>query len=182
MSRPRPTTTLSGVTLPIVALPQARLLTVDERDLPWLQGALGEGVRMKPLRLDIEANEWVILVGFAPGSSVAVHYHTGEAEVYTLQGRWHYGEYPDQPQTAGSYLFEPGGSVHTLRVPDDNVEETLMLVRVKGANINFAEDGRFEAIVDATSLVYLADLMAEALGIGPVPYVRGGEAHVAAGI
>src|SRR5689334_19805313 len=104
-ARPQPTTTttLSGAALPFVALPQTELLTVNEHDAEWLSGALGEGIRMKPLRLDIEAGEWVVLVGFAPGSGVQLHYHTGEAEVFTLQGRWHYGEYPDQPQTAGSY-------------------------------------------------------------------------------
>ena len=47
----------------------------------------------------------------APGCALPLHYHTGPAQVYTLSGRWCYREYPDQPQTAGSYLYEPVGSV-----------------------------------------------------------------------
>jgi hypothetical protein len=78
-----------------------------------------------------------------------LHYHTGVAEVFTLSGRWHYREYPDQPQTAGSYLYEPGASVHTFITPADNTEDTVILVRVIGANMNFTEDGQFHSILDA---------------------------------
>jgi hypothetical protein len=34
--------------------------------------------------------------------------------VYTLSGKWHYLEYPDQPQVAGSYLYEPSGQFHSI--------------------------------------------------------------------
>ena len=36
-----------------------------------------------------------------------------------MSGCWYYTEYPDQKQTAGSYLFEPGGSVHQFNTPAD---------------------------------------------------------------
>lgn len=176
MTAPTTTTTTSGADLPIVALPQTELLTVNEHDVPWLENSLAAGVKIKPLRFDIEAGVWVLLASFAPGSRVPLHYHTGEAEVVTMSGRWHYAEYPDQPQTAGSYLFEPAGSVHTLIVPEDNTEETLMHVRVRGANINFNEDGTFHSILDATALVFLTDLFAQQLGIEDMRYIRGGEA------
>lgn len=173
-----PTTcrTTEGAELPILALPQSGLLTVNEHDGPWLDNSLGAGTRLKPLRLDIEAGLWVILVSFAPGASIPLLYHTGEAEVYTLQGRWNYAEYPDQPQTAGSYLYEPSGSVHTFEVPADNTEDTVILVRVTGANVNFRQDGTFDSILDATSLVFLVDAFAQLLGIDNVPYIRGGTA------
>lgn len=176
MTAPTVASTYTGAALPLIAMPQTELLTVHAEATPWLDGALGPGVRLKPLRLDIEAGVWVILVAFAPGSSVPLHYHTGEAEVYTLAGCWHYREYPDQPQTAGSFLYEPSGSVHTLEVPADNTEDTLMLVRVTGANINFGEDGTFHSILDATALVFLTDLFAQQLGFDDVQYIRGGEA------
>ncbi|MCB0972879.1 MAG: 2,4'-dihydroxyacetophenone dioxygenase family protein, partial [Acidimicrobiales bacterium] len=129
---PGPATTSSGAPLPLVALPQTDLLTVDEADLPLLKDALSPGVHFKPLRLDVEAGEWVVLATFEPGSSVPLHYHTGVAEVFTLSGSWHYLEYPDQPQTAGSYLYEPGASVHTFICPESNTEDTVIFVRVCG--------------------------------------------------
>jgi 2,4'-dihydroxyacetophenone dioxygenase len=180
MTAPTAATTTSGVELPLVALPQTDLLTVNEQEVPWLAESLGEGIRIKPLRLDIEAGVWVILVSFAPGSRVQLHYHTGVAEVYTLQGRWNYVEYADQPQTAGSYLYEPSGSVHTLTVPADNDEDTIIFVRVTGANVNFNEDGTFHSILDATSLVFLTDLFAQQLGIDDMRYIRGGDTAIGA--
>ena len=168
---PAPTfvTTTSGKPLPIVALPQTELLTLNVSDLPLVKDSLGPGVSTKLLRLDLEANHWVVLATFAPGVTIPIHYHTGAAEVYTLAGRWFYREYPDQPQTAGSYLYEPGGSVHTFYTPEDNAEDTVMLVMVTGANVNFTEDGAFHSILDATSIRYLAD---EAVASGSVQNAR----------
>jgi anti-sigma factor ChrR (cupin superfamily) len=99
---PAPVTTPTGAPLPLVALPQVELLTVNSEDIPMIKDAVGPGVHIQPLRLDIEAGEWIMLATFAPGASVPLHYHTGVAEVSTLAGRWNYLEYPDQPQTAGS--------------------------------------------------------------------------------
>ena len=66
--------------------------------------------------------------------------------------------------------------MHTLTVPADNTEDTLMLVRVRGANINFNQDGTFHSILDTTALVFLTDLFAGQLGIEGMRYIRGGEA------
>ncbi len=150
--------------------------TVNENNIPLLTDILGPGVHAKPLRLDLEAGCWVVLATFSPGSKVPLHYHTGIAEVYTLSGSWHYLEYPDQPQTAGSYLLEPAGSVHTFICPETNTEDTVLFIRVEGANINFDEDGQFHSILDTTSIRYLGDQAAEAQGVGPLNYIGGGAA------
>ncbi|MEA2347700.1 MAG: 2,4-dihydroxyacetophenone dioxygenase [Thermoleophilaceae bacterium] len=173
---PVPAATSSGSPLPIVSLPQAGLLTVNETDVPRIENALGEGIHFKPLRLDLENNEWVVLATFEPGAEIQIHYHTGPAEVYTLQGRWMYKEYQDQPQTPGSYLYEPGGSVHTFFAPADNTEDTIIFVRVAGSNINFSEDGSFHSILDAISLRHITDTLSAEQGLGEVRYLRGGEA------
>jgi len=176
MVAPGPMTTSSGAVLPVVALPQGELLTVNEHNIPLVRDALGPGVHFKPLRLDMETGCWVVLATFAPGSKVPLHYHTGIAEVYTLSGRWHYLEHPNQPQTAGSYLFEPGGSVHTFICPESNTEDTVILVRVEGANINFSEDGQFHSVLDAVLIRHLSAALAAAQGLGPLNYIGGGAA------
>lgn len=176
MTSPTAATTTEGAPLPFVALPQTELLTVNHNDIPWLPEGLAPGVQIKPIRLDVEAGVWVILASFAPGSRVPLHYHTGEAEVFTMSGRWNYSEYPDQPQTAGSYLFEPAGSVHTLEVPADNTEETLMFIRVRGANINFNQDGTFHSILDTAALVFVTELFCQQHNLEGVRYLNGGEA------
>ena len=170
------TTTSSGSPLPLVALPQGELLTINEVDNPLLRDALGPGVHFKPLRLDLEAGCWVVLAVLNPGAQLPVHYHTGVAEAYTLSGRWHYLEYPDQPQTAGSYLYEPAGSVHTFVCPESNTEDTVIFIRVEGANINFTEDGQFHSILDAVTIRHLVSVTADAQDAGPVDYIGGGAA------
>lgn len=173
---PAPVSTISGAPLPCVALPQGELLIVDESTIPLIRDALGPGVHFKPLRLDLERGEWVVLATIAPGSQIQVHYHTGPAEVYTLQGRWLYREYPDQPQTSGCYLFEPGGSVHTFYTPEDNTEDTIIFVRVAGANINFNEDGTFHSILDAVMIRSLTDSLSVEQNLGAPRYIDGGAA------
>jgi 2,4'-dihydroxyacetophenone dioxygenase len=173
---PVPATTRSGAPLPLVALPQGELLTVNENYIPLITDALGPGIHVKPLRLDLEAGCWVVLATFSPGTEIPLHYHTGIAEVYTLSGSWHYAEYPDQPQTAGSYLYEPGGSVHTFVCPETNTEDTVIFVRVEGANVNFTEDGQFHSILDAVTIRALTAQLAEAQRVGPVNYIGGGAA------
>lgn len=171
-----PALTYSGTSLPFVALPQKELLSINENDIPVIRDALGEGVSFRPLRLDLERNEWVVVATFAPGTGVPLHYHTGPAEVYTLKGRWIYKEYPSQPQTPGSYLYEPAGSVHTLFAPADNTEDTVIFVRVSGTNINFDEQGQFHSLLDALSLRHLTDTLTAQRGLASARYVEGGEA------
>jgi quercetin dioxygenase-like cupin family protein len=171
---PGPASTSTGVPLPFVALPQVELLTVNEKDIPLIKDAAGPGVHFKPLRLDVEAGEWVILGTFAPGVRLPLHYHTGAAEVYTLAGSWNYVEYPDQVQTVGSYLFEPAGSVHTLVVPESNTEDTVLFIRVEGSNVNFTDDGQFHSILDATMFRHLTDTLSQEQGLGPVNHIGGG--------
>jgi quercetin dioxygenase-like cupin family protein len=177
---PVPATTDAGNPLPFVALPQGQLLSVQESAIPMLKDAIGPGINVQPLRLDMEAGEMALLITFAPGAEVPLHYHTGPAEVYTLAGRWEYREYPDQPQTAGSYLYEPGGSVHTFFAPADNTEDTVIFARLKGANINFNPDGTFHSILDACAARYLTDTLSQAQGLGEIRYIARGDAEYTA--
>ena len=81
-------------------------------------------------------------------------------------------EYPDQPQTAGSYLFEPGGSIHTFSVPEDNTEITDTLMLVEGANVNFDENGEYHSILDANSITLLIEQHIQENGLAPANYIR----------
>ena len=170
------TTNSSGSPLPLVALPQGELLTVNEADNPLLRDALAPGVHFKPLRLDLEAGSWVVLAVPSPGAQLPVHYHTGVAEAYTLLGPLALPGYPDEPQTAGSYLYEPAGSVHTFVCPESNTEDTEIFIRVEGANVNFTEDGQFHSILDAVTIRHLVTVTADAQHAGPVDYIGGGAA------
>jgi 2,4'-dihydroxyacetophenone dioxygenase len=95
---------------------------------------------------------------------------------YTLKGKWIYREYPDQPQTEGSYLYEPASSVHTFYAPATNTEDTVVLFIVNGANVSFTDDGRFHSVLDALAVQKLTEQCAQAQGLGTVKYLTGGTA------
>jgi 2,4'-dihydroxyacetophenone dioxygenase len=176
IASPGPKTTSSGAPLPLVAQPQDELLSVNVHDIPTLKDAFGPGIHFQPLRIDPEHGQLVLLATLAPGCELPIHYHTGTAEVYTFQGRWEYREYPDQPQVAGCYLYEAGGSVHTFYCPEDNTEDTIVLLWMEGAQINFNEDGTLNSINDATTAQYLTETLSVAQSTGPISYIHGGSA------
>ena len=88
-----------------------------------------------------------------------------------------YREYPDQPQTAGSYLYEPVGSVHTFYSPEDNTEDTVVIAWIEGAQVGFNDDGTFHSLNDAVLIQHLTETLA-AGGHRPVGYIRGNGADV----
>jgi 2,4'-dihydroxyacetophenone dioxygenase len=175
---PVPTSTSTGAALPLLTFPQQQLLTLNASEIPLITDTVGPGIHLQVLRLDFDHNEWVALVTFEPGTHLPLHYQTGPAEVYTLQGRWLYAEYPDQPQTAGCYLYEPGGSVHTLCVPDDNSENTVLYVRVNGANINFHDDGNLHSILDTLTIRDIAETLSAQRELSPPRYIKRADAAI----
>src|SRR5690606_33275267 len=103
------------------------------------------GSSIIPLFLDRENGVWVLYGKFAPGTRLPTHFPTGVVHSYTTKRQRNYLEYPDDPHTAGSYLYEPGGSVHTCAVPEAAAEHAEGFMVVFGANINFI-DGEFANI------------------------------------
>jgi 2,4'-dihydroxyacetophenone dioxygenase len=99
----------------------------------------------------------VVRTHFKPGITIPSRRHTGEVFAVTFSGSWCYLEYPDV-NTAGSYLFEPAGSQHTLHVPASNTEVTDVWFAIRGANLNLDEQGNVASVWDATFMIetYLA--------------------------
>ena len=117
-----------------------------ESELPFVD--LGDGSLLQLLQVDIDQGLWVIRTKFQPGMVVQTHKHTGSVFAFTLAGSWKYREYPEVNR-AGSYLFEPVGSIHTLTVPEDNTEMTDVFFAIYGANLNLDPDGNVELVIDA---------------------------------
>jgi len=140
---------------------------VDDEDCPWVDSYMG--FDLKVVQIDVAQGLWVVRNRFRPGVVIQTHQHTGPVYAFTLSGSWKYAEYPEVNR-AGSFLFEPGGSTHTLVVPEDNTEDTDVWFAVWGANLNLDADGNIESIYDARIILdgYLA--LCEAAGL-PAPKV-----------
>jgi len=156
--------------LPEIINHQEGLLSLNINEEALIKDAL-PGVDVYPLFLDGERGVWVLYAKFRAGLTLPTHYHTGSVHFYTTGGLWHYVEYPDQPQTAGSYLYEPGGSIHTFHAPEEYGGTEGFMV-VEGANINFDADGNYVNIMDATWIEQMVIAAAERQGLGKPRYFK----------
>ncbi|MGH9016387.1 MAG: 2,4'-dihydroxyacetophenone dioxygenase family protein [Acidimicrobiales bacterium] len=120
-------------------------------ELPFV--TFPDSVRMQLLQVDLGNGVWIVRSLFPPGVTVQTHRHTGHVYAFTQKGRWHYLEGPEAVNVAGSYLFEPAGSVHTLHVPAGNDGDTDVWFAIHGANLNLDPDGRVEVVIDAASVL-----------------------------
>lgn len=130
---------------PILGAPPTLHVATD--DMAWIDlvdidgGAVIVKGRMevKPLFRDEELDLTVVMSRMAPGTRTCTHLHLGPVTGFTYQGRWRYLEY-DWVAEAGSCIFEPAGSIHTLVVEGD--EPAIVLFHVMGEIINYGPDGR----------------------------------------
>jgi quercetin dioxygenase-like cupin family protein len=149
----------------IAGLPTA--LHRAESDLPFVP--YQEGVLFQLLQANIEAGLWVIRARFEPGVTLPRHKHTGEVFAVTFSGAWRYLEYPEV-NTAGSYLYEPAGSIHTLHVPASNEGITDVWFAIRGANLDLDDEDQVAAVIDAGAVLEIYRSQCAAAGL-PAPHV-----------
>ncbi|HYB99982.1 MAG TPA: 2,4'-dihydroxyacetophenone dioxygenase family protein [Candidatus Limnocylindrales bacterium] len=152
------------------ALSAAMVGCAPDDALPWL--TVWEGIELKVLRVVASEGLWVVRNRFAPGTSIEKHRHTGDVHGFTISGSWRYLEYGiDYP--AGTYIYEPAGSVHTLMVPGEATEPADVLFVMRGANLVLGDDGAMIVRVDdgPTTLAYYR-MMCEAQGLPPPPVLE----------
>jgi quercetin dioxygenase-like cupin family protein len=140
-----------------------RAIHRGEDELPFVD--LGDGSSLQLLQVDVEAGLWVVRTRFVPGTVVQTHKHTGEVFAFTIAGQWKYREYPEV-NTAGSYLYEPAGSIHTLTVPEDIDGLTDVWFAIYGANLNLDEAGDVVSVIDAGFIRDAYFGLCEAQGLG----------------
>jgi len=157
--------------LPTLINHQDRLLTVNINKEEPIPNPL-DGTVISPLFLDAENGLWVLYVSFKPGTLLPKHFHTGTVHFFTTKGMWHYVEYPDDIQTAGSYLYEPGGSIHAFTVPESATENAEGFMVVDGANINFDDDGNYMYTMDAGWIEQLLHELTKASGQKMPRYIK----------
>ena len=116
--------------------PEALHLGAD--DLPFVE--IGDGNKLKVIQVNEKEGLWIVENIFQAGFEVQTHRHTGPVWGYTSSGAWKYKEY-DYVNRAGSFLYEPAGSVHTLQCIED---DTQVWFHMYGVNLNLDADGNVE--------------------------------------
>ncbi len=137
---------------------------IGAEELPFVD--IGDGSKLKVIQVKEAEGLWIVENVFQAGYEVQRHKHTGPVYAYTTSGAWKYKEY-DYVNRAGSFLYEPAGSVHTLQVLED---ETHVWFQVYGANLNLDADGNVESVVDGALTLAAYYMLCEAEGV-PRPNV-----------
>ena len=133
-------------------------------DLPFVE--IGDGNKMKVIQVDTGLGLWIVENVFQPGYTVPTHRHTGPVWGYTTSGAWKYKEY-DYVNRAGSFLYEPAGSVHTLQCVE---ADTKVWFHMYGANLNLDADGNVGSVTDGAGSLAAYYALCEAQGF-PRPNV-----------
>jgi len=135
---------------------QTEAVHIGRDELPWVD--IGDGSLIRVLQVKPKEGLWIVENVFHAGYEVDTHKHTGPVWGYTRSGAWKYKEY-DYVNRAGSFLYEPAGSVHTLQCIEDNTEVWFQMY---GSNINLDAAGNITSVVDgALTLEYYLGMCAE---------------------
>ncbi len=130
-------------------------------DLPFVD--IGSGNKLKVIQVKRAEGLWIVENVFHAGYQVQTHRHTGPVYAYTTSGAWKYKEY-GYVNRAGSFLYEPAGSVHTLECVED---ETQVWFQMYGANLNLDADGNVESVFDGPGTLEAYRALCAAEGFPP---------------
>ena len=132
-------------------------------ELPFVE--MGGGNKLKVIMVDEGQGLWIVENIFQNGFEVIAHKHTGPVYGYTVSGAWKYKEY-DYVNRAGSFLYEPANSVHTLQCIEDGTD---VWFHMYGANLNLDADGNVESVVDGAGTLAFYLAMCEQMGMPRPP-------------
>jgi quercetin dioxygenase-like cupin family protein len=133
---------------------------IGKDELPFVE--IGGGNKLKVIQVDEPNALWIVENIFQAGFEVQTHKHTGPVYGYTTSGAWKYKEY-EYVNRAGSFLYEPAGSVHTLTCIEDN---TQVWFQMYGVNLNLDENGNIDSVSDGAGSLAAYLAMCEAQGFG----------------
>jgi len=133
---------------------------IGAAELPFAD--IGGGNKLKVIMVKEREGLWIVENVFMAGFSVQTHRHTGPVFGYTVSGAWKYKEY-DYVNRAGSFLYEPAGSIHTLTCIEDN---TQVWFHMYGVNLNLDEQGNVDSVTDGAGSLAAYYALCEAQGLG----------------
>ena len=135
-------------------------LTPDDERL-WVPN--GPGRWSRPLCLNVSQGYWVHITKVTKAGVVSRHRHPAPVHGFVIEGKWRYLE-RDWVATAGSYLYEPPGDVHTLVVDEGDTMKTLF--HNTGALLYCDETGKTIGSTDVFDRVRAARNHFEEVGLG----------------
>ncbi len=133
---------------------------IPEDERIWTPQA--DGVWFRPLLLDTVTGQWCNLLRVRKAGVLTRHRHPSMVTGYVIKGSWRYLEHAWEA-TAGSFVYEPPGEVHTLTVDEG---EMITFFHVVGAMIYFDAEGATVGYDDVFKKIDMCRAHYRAVGLG----------------
>jgi len=148
--------------LPPDAVPEIVTIAIPDDERVWVPQA--PNVWFRPLMLNTTNGQWCNLLRVRKSGVLSRHRHPAPVHGFVLKGSWRYLEH-SWIATAGSYVFEPPGEVHTL-VVDAGVEEMITFFNISGAMIYLDDADQVVAWEDVHTKIEMCRKHYIACGLG----------------
>ena len=134
----------------------------DER--VWVPQA--PDVWFRPLLMNTVTGSWCNLLRVRKSGVLSRHIHPSWVTGYVIKGAWRYLEH-DWVATAGSFVYEPPGEIHTL-VVDEVVGEPEMITQfnIHGAMVYVDDQGQTTGYEDVFTKIEMCRKHYVACGLG----------------
>jgi len=134
----------------------------DER--VWVPQA--ENVWFRPLLMNTVTGSWCNLLRVRKSGVLSRHIHPSWVTGLVLKGAWRYLEH-DWVATAGSFVYEPPGEIHTLTVDEVAGEpEMITQFNIHGAMVYVDEQGRQTGYEDVFTKIEMCRKHYVEVGLG----------------
>ncbi|AZG09190.1 cupin [Pigmentiphaga sp. H8] len=150
-------------------LPEIAIDAIPADERVWVPQA--PNVWFRPLFLNTLGGGWCNLLRVRRSGVLSRHIHPAPVFGYVIKGSWRYLEH-DWVASAGRFVFEPPGEIHTLTV-DANAEhdEMITFFNVSGAMVYLDEQGMQIGYEDVFSKIEMCRRHYREVGLGE-DYVR----------
>jgi quercetin dioxygenase-like cupin family protein len=153
---------------PIVKHPgikaEIAVMAIPEDERVWVPQA--PQVWFRPLLMNTVTGSWCNLLRVRKSGVLSKHIHPSWVTGYVIKGAWRYLEH-DWVATAGSFVYEPPGEIHTL-VVDEGVGESEMITQfnIHGAMIYLDDHGQTTGYEDVFTKIEMCRKHYQAVGLG----------------
>jgi 2,4'-dihydroxyacetophenone dioxygenase len=153
----------------IISLGQAHATgdrRLDPEELPWVPQA--DGVWFRPLRISPGSGTWTNLLRVTRQGTINLHRHVAAVEAWVITGQWRYLEH-DWIASAGQFVYEPAGDVHTLTTMGG--DEMITLFSMHGPIEYIGAGGEVSYVETAETKLKRYTDYCEANGIAVAPII-----------
>jgi quercetin dioxygenase-like cupin family protein len=144
--------------------PEIAIPAIPEDERVWVLQA--PNVWFRPLLMNTVTGSWCNLLRVRKSGVLSRHIHPSWVTGYVIKGAWRYLEH-DWIASAGSFVYEPPGEIHTL-VVDEQAGEQEMITQfnIHGAMVYVDEQGKMTGYEDVFTKIEMCRKHYIEVGLG----------------